>query len=102
MARPGAFLHFVSADDGSVELALAEPASHRLEYRIVTPEGTELTINQEAEIVLDDLDGSIRLVGIAQDIKIDSAGLVHAPTEPGLGAQIDFDLIRSKKIGVLS
>jgi predicted signal transduction protein with EAL and GGDEF domain len=32
--------------------------------------GAELTINQEAEIVLDDLDGSIRLVGIAQDITV--------------------------------
>ena len=40
--------------------------------------------------------------GLVQDIKVDSNGLVHAPTEPGLGAQIDFDLIRSKKIGVLS
>jgi L-alanine-DL-glutamate epimerase-like enolase superfamily enzyme len=40
--------------------------------------------------------------GLVQDIKIDSNGLVHAPTEPGLGAQIDFDLIRAKKIGVLS
>lgn len=40
--------------------------------------------------------------GLAQDITVDRNGLVHAPTEPGLGAQIDFDLIRSKKIGVLS
>lgn len=40
--------------------------------------------------------------GLAQDIKVDRDGLVHAPTEPGLGAQIDFELIQSKKIGVLS
>ena len=40
--------------------------------------------------------------GVAQDIKIDSAGLVNAPTGPGLGAQIDFDLIERKKVGVLS
>jgi len=40
--------------------------------------------------------------GLAQDIAIDREGLVHAPTEPGLGAKIDFDLIKSKKLGVLS
>ena len=40
--------------------------------------------------------------GLAPDIAVDAEGLVHAPTEPGLGAQIDFDLIRSKQVGVLS
>ena len=29
-------------------------------------------------------------------------GLVRAPTEPGLGAHIDFGLIERKKVGVLS
>jgi L-alanine-DL-glutamate epimerase-like enolase superfamily enzyme len=28
-------------------------------------------------------------------------GLVHAPTKPGLGYDIDFDLIERKKISVL-
>jgi L-alanine-DL-glutamate epimerase-like enolase superfamily enzyme len=39
--------------------------------------------------------------GLVQDIEIDAAGLVHAPTGPGLGAQIDFDLIARKKVAVL-
>jgi L-alanine-DL-glutamate epimerase-like enolase superfamily enzyme len=40
--------------------------------------------------------------GLVQDIEIDADGMVHAPTGPGLGAQIDFDLIERKKIAVLS
>jgi L-alanine-DL-glutamate epimerase-like enolase superfamily enzyme len=40
--------------------------------------------------------------GLAEDITVGRDGLVHAPTEPGLGAHIDFELIERKKIGVLS
>jgi L-alanine-DL-glutamate epimerase-like enolase superfamily enzyme len=40
--------------------------------------------------------------GLACDIEVDSQGLVHAPTEPGLGAAIDHALIRRKTITVLS
>ncbi len=40
--------------------------------------------------------------GLLQDIEVDGDGLVHAPNEPGLGAEIDFDLIEKKKIAVLS
>jgi L-alanine-DL-glutamate epimerase-like enolase superfamily enzyme len=40
--------------------------------------------------------------GLAEEITIDRDGLVHAPSEPGLGAQIDFDLIERNKVGVLS
>lgn len=40
--------------------------------------------------------------GLVEDIKIDSEGMIHAPTDPGLGAQIDFDLIKHKTIGVLT
>src|SRR5882757_8773108 len=40
--------------------------------------------------------------GLAEDITVDRTGLVHAPTEPGLGARIDFELIERKKVGVLS
>jgi L-alanine-DL-glutamate epimerase-like enolase superfamily enzyme len=36
------------------------------------------------------------------DLEIDSQGMIHAPTGPGLGAQIDFDLIKRKTLGVLS
>jgi len=40
--------------------------------------------------------------GLAQDIAVDAAGMVHAPTAPGLGAEIDFELIRRKTLAVLT
>jgi L-alanine-DL-glutamate epimerase-like enolase superfamily enzyme len=40
--------------------------------------------------------------GLVEDITVDGQGLVHAPGGPGLGAQIDFELIRRKQIAVLS
>lgn len=39
--------------------------------------------------------------GLLQDIEVDRNGLVHAIEKPGLGAEIDFDLIERKKIAVL-
>ena len=40
--------------------------------------------------------------GVVDDIEIDADGLAHAPDRPGIGAGIDFDLIRSKTVAVLS
>ena len=40
--------------------------------------------------------------GLERDIEVDCRGLVHAPTEPGLGAVLDRGLIERKKIAVLS
>jgi L-alanine-DL-glutamate epimerase-like enolase superfamily enzyme len=40
--------------------------------------------------------------GIIDDLTPDSDGFIHAPTGPGLGANIDFELIENKKITVLS
>jgi len=39
--------------------------------------------------------------GLAKDIEADADGWIYAPTEPGLGAAIDFDLIKAKKVAVL-
>ncbi|MET4701572.1 L-alanine-DL-glutamate epimerase-like enolase superfamily enzyme [Constrictibacter sp. MBR-5] len=39
--------------------------------------------------------------GIIDDIEPDSNGLVHAVEKPGLGADIDFELIERKKVAVL-
>jgi len=39
--------------------------------------------------------------GILNDIEVDRDGLIHAPTGPGLGAEIDFGMIEKKKIAVL-
>lgn len=38
--------------------------------------------------------------GLQHDIEVDSGGLVHAIDAPGLGAAIDFDLIKRKKVAV--
>jgi L-alanine-DL-glutamate epimerase-like enolase superfamily enzyme len=40
--------------------------------------------------------------GLVQDITVDRDGLVHAPSAPGLGYEIDFGLIERKKMAVLS
>ena len=39
--------------------------------------------------------------GLVEDIQIDADGMVHAPMGPGLGAQIDFELIKRKTIAVM-
>ncbi|MDG1306748.1 MAG: enolase C-terminal domain-like protein [Porticoccaceae bacterium] len=36
--------------------------------------------------------------GLIEDIKVDKHGMVHAPTSPGLGYEIDFDLIEHNKV----
>jgi L-alanine-DL-glutamate epimerase-like enolase superfamily enzyme len=40
--------------------------------------------------------------GLETDIDIDSEGNAHAFNKPGLGADIDFDLIKRNKIAVVS
>jgi L-alanine-DL-glutamate epimerase-like enolase superfamily enzyme len=40
--------------------------------------------------------------GLLEDITVDGTGHVHAPQGAGLGAAIDFDLIRRKRIAVMS
>jgi L-alanine-DL-glutamate epimerase-like enolase superfamily enzyme len=40
--------------------------------------------------------------GLVEDIEIDPEGFAHAPTKPGLGYEIDLDLVERKKIAVLS
>ena len=39
--------------------------------------------------------------GLVQDIEVDRAGLVHAPTAPGLGYEIDWELIGRAKVAEL-
>jgi L-alanine-DL-glutamate epimerase-like enolase superfamily enzyme len=40
--------------------------------------------------------------GLIEDIKISDDGMVHAPNRPGLGALIDFELVRAKTTAVLA
>jgi L-alanine-DL-glutamate epimerase-like enolase superfamily enzyme len=35
------------------------------------------------------------------DIEVDRQGLVHAPEKPGLGYEIDWELVKNKKTRVL-
>jgi len=51
------------------------------------------------EVLLPD---QMQKYGMAEEIEIDREGYVHAPTGPGLGRAIDFELIERKKVGVLS
>ena len=37
-----------------------------------------------------------------KDIGVDGQGMVHAPSAPGLGYPIDFELIERTKVAVLS
>jgi L-alanine-DL-glutamate epimerase-like enolase superfamily enzyme len=39
--------------------------------------------------------------GLVQDIEVDAAGQVHAPTQPGLGYAIDWDLVNRNKVAEL-
>ena len=39
---------------------------------------------------------------LLDDIAIDNNGLAHCPREPGIGAKINFDLIKRKQIAQLS
>lgn len=50
------------------------------------------------EVLLPD---AMQKYGMAEEITVDREGYVHAPTGPGLGAAIDFELIERKKVGVL-
>ena len=40
--------------------------------------------------------------GLENDIEVDSDGMVHAFNKPGLGADIDFNLINRNKIDLIS
>ncbi|HWC28760.1 MAG TPA: enolase C-terminal domain-like protein [Dehalococcoidia bacterium] len=50
------------------------------------------------EVILPD---ETQKYGLVKDIEVDDHGMVHAFNEPGLGAEIDFDLIERKKVAVL-
>jgi L-alanine-DL-glutamate epimerase-like enolase superfamily enzyme len=47
------------------------------------------------------LPDAMQKYGLLEDIAVDREGFVHAPTKPGLGAEIDFSLIERKKTAVL-
>ncbi|MCY3596235.1 MAG: mandelate racemase [Rhodospirillales bacterium] len=40
--------------------------------------------------------------GLVEDLSPDSEGLVYPPSRPGIGAEIDFDLIERKQTAILS
>jgi L-alanine-DL-glutamate epimerase-like enolase superfamily enzyme len=40
--------------------------------------------------------------GLVEEIQIDSDGFAHAPTKPGLGYEVDLELVKRKQIAVLS
>ena len=42
------------------------------------------------------------MYGILNEPVVDNEGYMHAPQGPGLGVEIDFDLVKSKTIAVLT
>ncbi len=50
------------------------------------------------EVLLPD---SVQKHGLVRDIEVDANGMVHAPEGPGLGYEIDFDLIGKNKVAEL-
>ena len=40
--------------------------------------------------------------GLVEDVEVDSQGLVYAPEQPGLGYEIDWELIEREKVEVVS
>ena len=50
------------------------------------------------EVLLPD---AVQKHGLVEEIVVDGEGLVHAFDDPGLGAQIDFDLIERNKVATL-
>jgi L-alanine-DL-glutamate epimerase-like enolase superfamily enzyme len=50
------------------------------------------------EVLLPDSDNKY---GMVREIEVDRQGMVHAPTKPGLSAEIDFDLIRRETVATL-
>jgi L-alanine-DL-glutamate epimerase-like enolase superfamily enzyme len=40
--------------------------------------------------------------GLLEEIEVGTDGMVRAPDEPGLGAKIDFELIRHKTSAVIT
>ena len=51
------------------------------------------------EVLLPD---AVQKHGLVTDIEVDGEGLVHAPDGPGLGADIDFELIERNQVAVLA
>jgi L-alanine-DL-glutamate epimerase-like enolase superfamily enzyme len=50
------------------------------------------------EVLLPD---AVQKHGLVKDIEVDENGMVHAPEGPGLGAEIDFELIERNKVAEL-
>ena len=40
--------------------------------------------------------------GLLEDVEVDSQGYVHAPRKPGLGHEIDWDLVRNQTLQVIT
>ncbi len=67
------FLNFVHPDDrervhAALDDALANRAPYLVEHRIMGRDGTEVTVEQQAEVVLGDNDTPLRMIGTIQDV----------------------------------
>jgi len=51
------------------------------------------------EVILPD---DVQKYGLVEDLSVGASGMVRVPDRPGLGVEIDFDLIAATTIGILS
>ncbi len=63
------------------------------------PRPSELIDNCDYYEVL--LPHDLDAYGLAEDIVVDEEGYVHAPEKPGLGFEIDWELVRDRTTRVL-
>jgi diguanylate cyclase (GGDEF)-like protein len=67
------FLNFVHPDDrqrvnAAIDDALANKAPYLVEHRIIGEDGSEVTVEQQAEVVFGDNETPLRMIGTVQDV----------------------------------
>jgi diguanylate cyclase (GGDEF)-like protein/PAS domain S-box-containing protein len=67
------FLNFVHPDDrqrinAAVDDALANKSPYLVEHRIIGQDGSEVTVEQQADVVFGDNDTPLRMIGTVQDV----------------------------------
>ncbi len=69
----GAFLSSVHPDDramvnAAVRAAVDERSPYGIDHRIVLPDGSERVVHEQAEVIFDEIDHPVRMVGTTQDV----------------------------------
>ena len=60
-----------------------------------------IMINKYCEFLETPLPSGVQIHGLENDIEVDSDGNVHASNKPGLGADIDIELIERNRFAIV-